>query len=137
MRQKQIRAVNRTIRHGHRLTPQHRIVESLKVPAEEALRKVKKILANNQSLSKRELFLLKQMAIAAQRQILPKGLERKKEELRSLLEEREDEGIKLGFSVEEIRGMNAAVFLIDNEGWLVNFLEEAQKIIQKTEEAKN
>jgi hypothetical protein len=111
--------------HGQRLTPQHKIVESLQKPAQKSLEWLKQILANNQPLDKKDVFHLNQILTAAERLAIKNEAEREK--LRQKLEEAEDEGEKLGFSVEKIRGMNATAFLIDNEGWLQEFIKQAKK----------
>lgn len=115
----------RTMLHGQRLTPQHKIVESLQKPAQKSLEWLKQILANNQPLDKKDVFHLNQILTAAERLAIKNEAEREK--LRQKLEEAEDEGEKLGFSVEKIRGMNATAFLIDNEGWLQEFIKQAKK----------
>lgn len=121
--------LKRTMLHGQRLTPQHKIVESLQKPAQETLEWVKKILANNQPLDKRDIFRLNQVLTATER-LMIKNNESKREELRKKLEEAEAEGMNLGFNVNVIRGMNATAFLIDNEGWLQAFIEQAKKRLE-------
>ena len=125
--------LKRTMRHGLRLTSDHKIAESLRTPAKKTLEWVKNVLTDNQNqpLDKRDLFRLNQVLVAAER-LLTK-IQSEKDELRVRLEEAEDSGIKVGFHVDEIRGMNATAFLIDNEGWLKSFIERARK---KFEERK-
>lgn len=114
----------RTVRHGLRLTPQHKIAENLQEPAKRAIKIAKKILADSKPLEKRESFLLTQMLIAAERFLAPPEL---KEKFRQEIEKRTDNGERLKFSVLEISGMNAAVFLIDNEDWLHSFVNQAKE----------
>ena len=133
MRHPKSRPFTRTMHHGQRLTPQYKIAESLRIPAEKAVGRAKKILTDGQVLDEKDLFLLSQMAIAAERQLLQKEYENKKEGLRQELEKREEGGEKLGFHVEEIRGMNAAIFLIENEKWLSSFYEQVQGRIKREE----
>jgi len=136
MKHPKSRPFTRTMHHGQRLTPQYKIVEFLRIPAEKVVGRAKKILVDGQVLDEKDLFLLTQMVIAAERQLLPKECEKKKEELRQELEKREYEGEKLGFPVEDIRGMNAAIFLIANDQWLSSFYEQARKRIKSEKEEK-
>lgn len=122
--------LKRTMLHGQRLTPHHKIFGSLQKPAQKSLEWIKQILANSQPLDEKDVFHLNQILIAAERLAIKNEVEREK--LRQKLEEAEDEGEKLGFPVEKIRGMNATAFLIDNEGWLQAFIEQAKKRLAGT-----
>ena len=119
------------MRHGLRLTPEHKVAESLRMPAQKTLEWVKKVINDNQNqlLDKKGLFRLNQVLVASER--LATEAQDEKEKLRVQLEEVEDRGIELGFYVDEIRGMNAAAFLIDNERWLKTFIEQAKKKLEK------
>jgi len=125
----------RTIKHGLRLTPQHKIADSLQGPAQKAIKWAKEALENSRSLDKRQRFLLIHMLKAAERLQAPPEL---KEKLGKELDSRIDEGEKLKFSRDDISGMNASVFLIDNEQWLQAFVKQARERLEgKKEEAKN
>ena len=127
--------LKRTTRHGLGFTPQqHRIADSLQKPAQKAIERARKAL-EAQLLDKRQEFLLTHMLKAAERLQAPVEQRAK---LGKELEDRVDEGERLKFSRDEISGMNASVFLMDNEDKLQAFIKQArEKLEGKKEEAKN
>jgi hypothetical protein len=104
----------------------HKIAASLLGPAQEVVNSIRKILKDPKNLNEQEKFLLIHVLKAADRLRAPPET---KEELGKELEDHAAEGEKLGISPEKISGMNAAVFLLDNQGDLDQFIRQAKNIL--------
>jgi hypothetical protein len=119
--------IKRATRHGLRLDPRHRIADSLQGPAQKAMEWATKALENSQPLDERQRFVLIHMLKAAERLQAPPELKGK---LGKELEDRVDEGERLHFSRDDISGMNASVFLIDNEKQLLSFIKQVRERLE-------
>jgi hypothetical protein len=115
--------VRRTVRIGLR-SVQEEIAPSLRVPAQKMKERVEILLANNCSMNEEDSYLLSRAKIAAKRLLTQNDSE--KQELLLQLDRLEEKGHKLGFSQEDIGGMNALSFLIKKEGKLKEFIQQAE-----------
>jgi hypothetical protein len=104
----------------------HKIAAPLLGPAQEAVGSIRTILKDPENLNEEGKFLLDHLLKAADRLRAPPEM---KEELGKELEGHGAEGEKLGISSERIKGMNAAVFLIDNQGDLDDVIRQINNIL--------
>jgi len=120
---------SKTIKKGLRPVTQDEIAPALRVPAQKIKEWVERALSDNQPLTKRDLYLITRVKVAAERLAAP--TEAEKNEFLLRLNRLEDEGHILKFDKEDIWGANAAAILIRKEGRLTEFIRQARDKLEQ------
>jgi len=110
-------------------TPKFEVAPHLKEPAQKMKKLIEEILAGEQPLDAKNIYVVVQARIAAKMALLKSDEEKKL--VSQEAEQFEKAGVALEFSEEETWGINAAALLIRSEGQIEEFIKKADEIIQK------